>query len=405
MAFYRYKAVNSDGAVVKGVLNTVNADAAYSAPEISGLHVISMTQTSAFMSNLSRRLFARKVTRKDIIEFSANLSVMMRASIPLLSALIDIAETTENRHFRKKIENIRDNISLGALFSEAVKIHDDVFPEIFIRLVAVGEDTGNLERSLKDIADHLQRTEDLASAILRALIYPVFALVTAMGALVFWFVYVLPKVLTVFEGMDQEVPAVTKGLILASDFTRNYWPALLILPVFLFVAVKVLKRYSRPAYYIDLMTLKIPVLKLVLVNKMLCLFSEQMKILIKAGLTIDRSFELVHELLGNRVYKDAVIRARDEVLAGVPISEALGNQGVYPQMLLRMIHIGETSGTLDEQFSFLSEFYIKKLDDVSQRIGKMLEPIIIFFLGLIFFVIIVGLLLPVYDLVSALGRT
>lgn len=405
MAFYRYKAVNSDGAVVRGVLNTVSPDAAYSAPEISGLHVISLRQTSAFFSGLANRFRARKVARKDIIEFSTNLSVMMRASVPLLSALTDIAETTENRHFRKKIENIRDNISLGALFSDSVRMHDDIFPEIFIRLVAVGEDTGNLEGSLKDIAEHLQRTEDLASAILRALIYPVFALLTALGALVFWFVYVLPKVLTIFEGMNQEVPAVTKVLIFASDVTRNYWPALLILPVFLFAAVKVLKRYRRPAYYIDLMTLRIPVLNLILVNKTLGLFSEQMKILIKAGLTIDRSFELVHELVGNRVYKDAIMRAREEVLSGTTISEALGNQGIYPQMLLRMIHIGETSGTLEEQFSFLSEFYLKKLDDISQRIGKMLEPVIIFFLGIIFFVIIVGLLLPVYDLVSTLGRT
>ncbi|GAB4389901.1 MAG: type II secretion system F family protein [Thermodesulfovibrionales bacterium] len=404
MASYRYKAVNGDGAVVRGSLSAASADAALNAPEVSGLHVISLRPTSAFISGLSAWMRSRKVPRKLVIEFATNLSVMMRAGVPLLSALSDLADTAEDGHFRKRIESIRDNISRGALFSDSLKMHSDIFPEIFVRLIAVGEDTGNLEGSLKEIALHLQRTEDLNSAIFRALIYPAFAFVTASGALVFWFVYVLPKVLTIFEGMNQSVPTITRVLIAVSGVAQNYWAAILAIPAFLVVGLKVLRRYPRPAYYMDLATLKMPVLSLVITNMILGLFSEQMKILIKAGLTIDRSFDLVHDLLGNRVYKDAIMGVKEEVMSGTTISEAMGNQGIYPPMMLRMVSVGETSGTLEEQFSYLSEHYLKKLDDISQRIGKMLEPIIIFFLGLIFFVIIVGLLLPVYDLVSTLGR-
>lgn len=404
MPFYQYKAITNEGAEVKGVVEAMDFDDVYNATETSGLYILDIRQTHAYAAPLLDRFHARMVKRKDIIELSNNLAVMIKAGIPLLTSLSDIAETTENKYFQKKIETIRNTISMGASLADAVRMHAIIFPDIFIRLVSVGEETGNLEGSLRDVANHLQRVEDLVSAIKRALVYPIFAFTSAMGAMIFWLVYVLPKILSLFQDMQVALPGITRFLILASNFTRKFWPILMLLPVIFYVMIRLLKRNAKAAYYMDLVKLKTPVMKLIVENKILGLFTEQMRILIRSGMTIDRSFELVSEVMGNVVYKNAIVRAREEVLAGSTIADALKKQRLFAPLLLRMTHVGESSGTLEEQYTFLSEFYIKKLDDISERLGKMLEPMIIIVLGIMFAVIIMGLLLPVYDLISKMGK-
>ena len=299
---------------------------------------------------------------------------------------------------------IRDSISMGSSFGAAVAKHPQVFPAMFIRLVSVGEETGNLDGSLEEAAIHIQRVADLSSAMKQAMIYPMFAFVTTLGSLIFWLVYVLPKMTSLFKEMGVKIPAITRFLILMSTFTRQYWLLLVIMPFLLFFGIRLVRRSERGEYLLDKAMLKIPVLQLILVNKALGIFTEQMRILIKSGLTIDRCFDLAGGVVGNRVYKDAIGRVKQEVLAGATISESMAIQQVFPPMLLRMVHVGEMSGTLEEQFAFLAAYYVKRLNEVSARLGKMLEPIMIIFLGIMFAVIILGLLLPIYDLISNIGR-
>jgi len=145
MPFYQYKAVTNEGVEVKGVVEAMDFDDVYHATETSGLYILDIRRTHAYAAPLLDRFHARRVKRKDMIEFSNNLAVMIKAGIPLLTALSDIAETTENEYFQKKIETIRNTISLGASLGDAVRMHAVIFPDIFIRLVSVGEETGNLE--------------------------------------------------------------------------------------------------------------------------------------------------------------------------------------------------------------------------------------------------------------------
>jgi len=403
MPLFQYKAINSEGTVVRSALEAPDLDAAYDTAGSAGLHILSISAQNPWLAAVSRKFNARKVKRRELIEFANNISVMLRAGFPILTALTDIADTTDNRYFLGKIENIRHNVSMGSSFSDAVRMNDDIFPDMFIRLVSVGEQTGNLEGSLTDIAHHLQNIEKLVAAIKSALIYPVFALVTTTGAMVFWLVYVLPQILTVFKDMNIKTPAVTQFLIVLSNFMQDYWPILILLPIVVFLVAKFLRRYDQPEYYLDLLKIRLPILKLIMVNKALGLFAEQMRILIRAGLTIDRSFDITAEVVNNRVYGDAILEIKEDVIAGASISDAMKAKALFPAMLLRMVHIGESSGTLEDQFAFLSDFYLKKLDEISERLGKMLEPIMIVVLGGMFALIIIGLLLPIYDLVTASG--
>lgn len=404
MAIFQYKAIGPDGALVRGTIEGVDAGSIHSDLSSRGLYIINIRKANRIITNLGKKFMARTIRRSDIIEFANNLSVMLRAGVPLLSALDDIIKTSEGRHLIKVLSDIKRQTEMGTRFSDAIGFHSDVFPDIFVRVVQVGEETGGLDKSLADIAGHLQKMEDLSQAIKRALIYPAFAIITTMGAMLFWLMYVLPKVMAVFKDMKIKLPLITRVLMHSSDFAKAYWYMLFILLLAVFIAIQFLKKYERTRYYVDMLKLKLPILKLVIHNKLLALFSEQLRIMIVAGLTITRSFEIIATVMGNEVFRRAVAGTSEDIVTGSRISDALRKHGVFPQLVVRMVDIGETSGSLDEQFGFLSGYYIKKLDDISQKMGKMIEPIVITFIGIMFAVIIAGLLFPVYDLISGVGK-
>ena len=402
MAFYSYTAVNSDGTLIKGAMEGSDIETVRDTIASFGLYVITLRKLSHYNSYIRKLVLTRSVRRPEIVEFARNLSVMLKAGIPILKALSDIADGLENKYLQQTINRMRRKIEFGSSFSEAAACFN-VFPDIFIRLSRIGEETGNLERSFSDVATHLEKMEDLSSSIKRALIYPAFAIVSTIGALLFWLVYVLPQVMEIFRNMGLALPLPTRILLHMSDFCRSYWYLLLITPVALLIFIKLLRRKEKIRYYTDLLTIKLPVIKHITHNRLLALFTEQIRILTVAGITIDRSLETISGVISNEVFRNSIGRIREEIALGSRISDAIGKEKVFPTLVTRMIDVGESSGNLDKQFADLSEHYLKKLDGISQKIGTMIEPIVIGVIGSLFALIIMGLLLPIYDLVAKIG--
>ncbi|RME68269.1 MAG: type II secretion system F family protein, partial [Nitrospirae bacterium] len=327
----------------------------------------------------------------------------LKAGIPLLTALHDLSATTENRTLKEKISLIARSVEMGSSLSEAFSQHRDIFPDILIRLTSVGEETGRLDQSLREVSEHLQRMEALTGAIKRALIYPAFAITATIGAMIFWLVYVLPKLANLFQELQIKLPAITRAVMAVSRFITMNWYLFVLTPVLLFLLYKGLRRNYSFRLKTDKLKLSIPVFNLILTNRILAVFSEQMRLLLNAGIAIDRIFEITAEVIGNEYVRRAVLQTKDEVMAGSTIADALKAHPVFPPMLVRMVSVGEQTGGLDDQLGFLANFFIERLDDISQRLGKMIEPIVIAVLGLFFMVIIIALLIPVYDLVSNIG--
>jgi general secretion pathway protein F/type IV pilus assembly protein PilC len=170
------------------------------------------------------------------------------------------------------------------------------------------------------------------------------------------------------------------------------------------ITVLVMRTQEKTRYFYDLMLLKLPIVKLIIYNKLLALFTEQMRILIVAGLTIDRTLDIVAGVIDNLVFRRAILAVRENVLLGSRISDSLKEHKIFPPMVTRMVNAGERSGNLDTQFSFLSGYYIKRLDDISAKLGKMIEPILLSIVGIVFILILMAVLLPVYELVSKVGK-
>jgi type II secretory pathway component PulF len=403
MRQYLYTAVTAEGKAINGVMEALDESSVQDLLQQRGLYPVSIRPGSRLFASLRTLFLGRRVKRIEVIEFAQNLSVMIRAGVSIMSALDDIIETTQNRVFHGVLCDIRQSVGNGSRFADAVERHDDVFPDIFIRLVRVGEETGQFEGSLAEVAEHLKKIEELRVAIKQALIYPVFAIVTTLGALMFWMVYVLPKVTATLKGLGGKLPLLTRWLMACSDYSRRCWYLYLLVPIGTLVVVKLLRRKGWGRYHLDQLSLRLPVVRDILLHHGIALFAEQMRILIRAGLTIDRSFTMVAEVIGNEVFRRSLLRVREKVVLGGFIADALKAETLYPVLVVRMVSVGENSGTLDSQFAFLADHYRARVDTLSAGLGKVVEPLVIVFVGLIFAVIILGLMLPVYDLVSQVG--
>jgi type II secretory pathway component PulF len=197
-----------------------------------------------------------------------------------------------------------------------------------------------------------------------------------------------------------EIPKFTQIMLGITMFTRSHWYLFILTPIFLVTLIQVMKRKDATAYYWDALKLKLPIVKHFVSNRIFALFSEQMRILLVAGITVDRALTMAGNFVGSSVLRRALLASTDKVVTGTRISDAFREHPVFPLLMVRMVEIGEGSGTLDDQFGFLSTHYFKRLDDVSERLGKMLEPIIMVVVGITFAAMIFGLLLPVYDMIS-----
>jgi general secretion pathway protein F/type IV pilus assembly protein PilC len=247
--------------------------------------------------------------------------------------------------------------------------------------------------------------EDLKNAIIRAMMYPTFAFLGTTGALLFWLIHVLPQMSELFISMDVELPVITRMLISASDFSSAYWYAYILVPLFIYVILKLLSKKASTKYYLDKLALNIPVVKLILSNKLLALFSEQLRILTAAGVTIDRSLNIMISVMNNIVFSRVLQKVKEDVMLGSMISEAIKKHpDLFPNIAVRMISVGESTGNLADQLNYLSEYFLARLDDISQKMGKMIEPLIIILIGGMFVVIILGLLSPIYDLLAGVGK-
>jgi type II secretory pathway component PulF len=340
------------------------------------------------------------VTRRDVIEFTRNLATMLRAGISIVDGLEDIAQATEKKPLKNAIYDIKDRILAGSTLSDALDANARSFPDVLTRLVRIGEETGRLELSLTEVADHLQRLDDLSATVKRALMYPIFVLVVIGGALIFWLVYVMPKLLSVVTEMGVKMPLATRIMLAVSDTVRSRWYVLPVILIGIIFGLRAAKKKESVRYYYDLVKLRLPIIKLFVFNRNLASFSEQMNILVVAGITIDRALTVVGDSMASEVFKRALYRIKERILAGSRISEAVREQTLFPKMVARLVDVGETSGNLSDQFAFIADFYSKKLHDVSEKLGKLIEPIMMSVVGVIFIFMMMAILLPMYEVIG-----
>jgi len=348
-------------------------------------------------------LFQKKMTRLDLAEFFRNLALLLKGGVPLRDGLQDMIAGTDQAQLNRVFARVEKRLEDGNLFSESLAMEEKYIPSIIFPLVSIGEETGQLDKTLGDAARNLEKVQEIISSTRNALIYPSFILLAMSGAFIFWMVFVLPQMLELFETMGiDELPLATIVLMASVDYFNQFWPLIPVMISSVFFSYLLSRKNEKLRYKWDKGMEYIPIIGTVIKSSQQAFFFEYTALLTSVGIHIVRSLELMEESVQNRVLKKNIARIKEDVIEGDSISESLARLDFFEPLVLRMIRVGEQTGNLPEQFKILADFYMKRVNKMVAVMSKTLEPFIIGVAGLVFMVIAMGLLGPVYNLISAI---
>ncbi|MCP4371636.1 MAG: type II secretion system F family protein [Deltaproteobacteria bacterium] len=406
MNYFRYKLIAPSGEVFSGTTKLPYKDlmSAISHLERDGsltLYVKKLGILRTFMTRLGSFQLRKKMKRSVQVELLSNLSLMLRSGITLTTALEEIADSVQNPEVKNDLKNIILSVQAGTPFSEAAEKYSHIFPTAVIHLIKIGEETGKLDEMLDSGARHLKRVQAIVSDTKHALMYPAVVFVVLGAGFIFWVYYVAPKIIDLFRDMEVELPIITVFVMKVSYFFRDYlFYILVILFIIIFSVMYIYKESKWAKKGIDKLILKLPVAGTIVSASTLAFISEYFSLLMNAGVDLLNSMVILKNSIANEIYREKLEGIRKSLKKGESIADSFKEGIIFPSYVIRMINIGEMSGTLSEQLASVAREYREKLSNLVAVIGKMLEPIILVVAGVLFGVIIVGLLLPIYDLVS-----
>ena len=405
MRFYLIEAIDQEGKKQKKVLSVTDESEIFPLLEFSGLIPLKIKKLPDYYRYLNIRKYIYRIKRQEIIEVLENLHLIVKSGLPINTGLMDLAEDAENPSLKEMLFDMAFKIQAGETLSQSAESYRDIFSDVVISLFKIGEETGSLDKTLKDAAEHLKKIEDLKAKTKQALIYPAFAFFSVLGAMIFWLVYVLPKIIDAFKDFNIELPATTVFIMKTSDFLRSYGIFLVVVIFILFILLQMLrKKNEKIRIETDRLILKIPVIGIIIENFNYAFFAEYVRLMIQAGLPLYQALNIMENAIRNYVFKTAIRNSRNEIELGRSFSDSLKKENVFSPLIIRMISIGEQTGALDEQLDYISNYYYNKVEYISQNIAKMIEPIIIGVVGGFMLIVMLGFIGPIYDLISQIGR-
>ncbi len=345
-----------------------------------------------------------KISQDGLVELLGSLHLVIKSGLPLYQGIVDLAEDSRGR-FRTMLLQIAHSIHSGQSLSAAFEPYKDTIDAMILNLIKVGEETGQLQATLLRGATFLKRSIALKKKAKSALIYPAFAFFTVMGAMFVWMIYVLPQLIELFIEMDVKLPTLTIIIINVSNFLSEYIVYMLIAFVLSGAIFKILhKRYQIVRWYTDKFLLKIPVIKYIISSFNAAFITEYIRLALVSGVPIFNALESLKLNLNNELYKKALVTASAEIEKGKQLSSSFAKTGLFTPFMIRMMRAGESSGTLDEQLNLISDYYYEKVDYYAENIGKFIEPVVLIIVGAFMALVIVGLIGPIYDLVSQMNK-
>jgi type IV pilus assembly protein PilC len=352
-----------------------------------------------------RQLFKSegKVTAEDIAIFSRQLATMLTAGIPMVQAFEIIGVGHDKPAMQKLVLTIKQDIETGNALNVALGKHPLYFDDLYTNLVEAGEHAGALETVLEKIATYKEKTEALKKKIKKALFYPAAVLAVAVIVTVILLIFVIPQFESLFKGFGADLPAFTMFVIGMSRWMQhNGWIFLLVVGGAIFLFGYFYKRSRPMRQFLDRLSLQIPVIGPILKKAAIARYARTLSTMFSAGVPLVEAMKSVAGATGNIVYSDAVLRMRDEISTGMRMQRAMENTGLFPNMVVQMIAVGEESGSLDEMAGKVADFYEADVDAAVDALSSLLEPMIMVILGVLVGGLVVAMYLPIFKLGSVI---
>ncbi|MBI4206751.1 MAG: type II secretion system F family protein [Betaproteobacteria bacterium] len=400
MATFQYKAVDKAGRPARGAMDAANEGDLELRLRRMGLDLITCKQVDEKTASFAA---GGKITRPDLINFCCDMEQMNRSGIPLIDGLRDLRDTVDSPRFREVLTVMTEDMEGGKVMSQCLAAHPEVFDNVFVSLVKAGEQTGRMAEVFENLVSSLKWQDELVSQTKRLLIYPAMVLVVVIAVVVFLLMFLVPQVVGLLKTMGVALPVQTKVLIFASNVVIAYWPIVFGAPALAaIVLVFVVRGNPAVAYLWDYTKLHLPLTGPILQKIILARFANFFALMYQSGITVLDAIRTGEEIVGNRVMADGLMRAGQQISAGESLTEAFRNLGLFPPLVIRMLHVGETTGALDTALNNINYFYTRDVRESVDKALKLLEPSLTLGLGVVLALIMWSVLSPVYDILGKL---
>ena len=397
MYTYAYQARDNHGKIIAGVQDALNEENAITSLMSRGLMVLTIQQKSA----ASTRKKTTKVKETDLVLFTRQLATMIDAGIPLVSAMTALYETCDPRKqagLRNVIGDVTARVQGGESFNQALVKHPNVFNRLYVSMVKAGETGGLLSEILDRLAGFLESSARLRKKIKSAMTYPVAVISIAILITTFLIVKVVPVFADIFKDFGKPLPAPTQLLVDLSDFMRNDWYWIIGIVAAVFVGIKFFLKSKTGHEFWNRAQLKLPVFGGLLHKIAMSRFARTFSQLIRSGVPILETLEIVGGSAGNTVVEQSIKGISADVEKGDNLSVAMSKKSIFPPMMLRMVSAGESTGKIDEMLEKMADFWDEEIEATLSALTSLLEPILIVILGVIVGGIVIALFLPIFQL-------
>ena len=325
---------------------------------------------------------------------------MISANVTVVESLLILVDQTDNISLKNMLSEIAFEVDGGAFLSDAFAKRPKIFSEFFVNIVRSGESSGKLDEVLDYLADEMEKNYDMVSKIKGAMIYPVFILTALVGVAIVLMLYVIPNLTSMLTETGMELPWSTKIIIATSKFLQSY---ILLIIIFLIGIVFIVRFYLKTYQgkrNIDLLKLRLPIFGKLFQYIYLMRFTRSLSTLLKGGVTITRSLEIVADVVGNTIYRELILQTLESINDGNPLSMVMEESKVMPKMVPQMIAVGEKTGKIDVVLDRITGFYGRESSNMLDNLSKLMEPLIMVLMGIGVGIMVAAIILPMYNMAS-----
>ena len=398
MATYNYKALDNKGKNKSGVIQADSARSARQMLRARGLVVAHIDEVKEGKLRKGKFALKKAISGLELSLITRQFAILLNSSMSVEQALNALIDQLDNPEQKSIMMSVRNEVLGGRSLASSMRLHPKVFPLVYCSLIHAGEQSGSLGTVMTKLADHSDKTRELTSKIMMALLYPIIVTIVAIVMIVALLVYVVPQVTKVFETSKQELPILTRILIATSNGLKDYgWIILLVIIITVFSVIRLLKRHEFKVKFHKRL-LELPLAGKLLINIDVARFTQTLSLLLTSGVPMIAALEAGRDTVSNYMMKNAINRALASVQEGVPLAVALGHEKAFPPVVIHLIASGEKSGNLDHLLAQAGAHQELELTHRSQVLTGVLDPVLILFMGGIVLLIVIAIMLPILNM-------
>ncbi len=407
MPSFKYTGRNVSGSQVNGTVEAISATAAAEQlfrQNITPISIAQAKETGGSAANLDvgELLGLSRVTLDEMIIFCRQMYALMRSGVPILRAINGMSESSNSAPLKKALADIGKQLEGGYALSSALNQHPKIFNSLFVSLIHVGENTGQLDESFNKLTIYLEREQATRKRIKTALRYPSMVIIALSAALVILNIFVIPTFANMFSKLGAELPLATRFLIASSNFFINFWPYMLMAVVLVFIAVKQSLKTKQGRYQWDKRKVKIPIIGNIIERSILARFSHSFGIVLTAGVPMTSGLNLVADAVDNSYMKDKIVAMRMAIESGESLLRSAIASTLFTPLVLQMIAVGEETGRVDDLLKEVGDYYEREVDYDLSTLTARIEPLLLIVVAIMVLVLALGIFTPMWDMASAM---